>query len=243
MIYLVEDVKLGIDLDLQELEQTGNSRMKTLFISCVGSHMWGMQSRESDIDLVIIYIAPTRSILRGERIPPTVRQEIAARGGEVYDTLGWEIGHLIDQLIKGNVNAIWYVSSPLIIKPSPIQEELSLLVKANLCRETYQSIKGMAESQIKSEEKPTKRPGKGYRTALRTINFGITLLKEGRICFKPVFHTPEAGEVMERMLQLDEAYAASRLPDLPDEEAFRESLLRLRLKEMAGERKVDKGRC
>ncbi|MCU0638084.1 MAG: nucleotidyltransferase domain-containing protein, partial [Methanothrix sp.] len=101
--------------------------MKTLFISCVGSHMWGMQSEESDIDLVMIYIAPTRAILRAERISPTIRQKIADRGGEIYDTLGWEVGHLINQLIKGNVNAIWYVTSPLLIKPSIIQEELSAL--------------------------------------------------------------------------------------------------------------------
>jgi hypothetical protein len=235
MISSGRSMNLGIDIDLREMEQTNNSRMETLFVSCVGSHMWNMQSPESDIDLVMIYIAPTRSILRGERIPPTVRQEIAARGGEVYDTLGWEIGHLINHLIKGNVNAIWYVSSPLIIKPSHIQEELSFLVQANLCRETYHSIKGMAESQIKSEEKPAKRPGKGYRTALRTINFGITLLKEGRICFAPILHTPGAGEVMEKMLQLEEAYAASSLPDLPDEDVFREFLLRLRLEELTGD--------
>ncbi len=166
--------------------------METLFISCVGSHMWGMQNLESDIDLVMIYIAPTKRILGGERIPPTIRQEIADRGGEVYDTLGWEIGHLINQLIKGNVNAIWYATSPLVIKPSPIQKELSCLVQSNLCRETYRSIKGMAESQIKSEGEAAKKPGKGYRTAMRTINFGITLLSEGRISFAPVLHTPAA---------------------------------------------------
>jgi predicted nucleotidyltransferase len=206
--------------------------MKTLFISCVGSHMWGMQSSESDIDLVMIYIAPTRAILRGERISPTVRQQITARGGEIYDTLGWEIGHLINQLIKGNVNAIWYVTSPLVIKPSIIQEELSSLVQANLCRETYRSIRGMAESQIKSEEKP-KVAGKGYRTALRTLNFGIKLLSEGRICFAPAFGTPGAEVVMEKMRQLEEAYEASPLPDRPDEDAFRELLLRLRMEDMA----------
>ncbi|OPY50046.1 MAG: hypothetical protein A4E49_02894 [Methanosaeta sp. PtaU1.Bin112] len=72
----------------------------------------GMNTLESDIDLVIIYIAPTLSLLRGERILPTVRQRIAAHRGEIYDTLGWEIGHLINQLIKGNVNAIWYAMSP-----------------------------------------------------------------------------------------------------------------------------------
>jgi hypothetical protein len=219
-------------VDLQELAEISNNRMKILFISCVGSHMWGMQSEESDIDLVMIYIAPTRAILRGERISPTVRQQITARGGEIYDTLGWEIGHLINQLIKGNVNAIWYVTSPLVIKPSIIQEELSALVQDNLCRQTYHSIKGMAESQIKSEEKP-RIVGKGYRTALRTINFGIKLLNQGKICFSPVLHTPGAEEVMEKMGQLQEAYEASLLPDLPDEDAFREFLLRLRLEKMA----------
>ncbi|MCX6678626.1 MAG: nucleotidyltransferase domain-containing protein [Methanothrix sp.] len=219
-------------VDLRELAEIANNRMKTLFISCVGSHMWGMQSPESDIDLVMIYIAPTRAILRGERISPTLRQLITARGGEIYDTLGWEIGHLINQLIKGNVNAIWYATSPLVIKPSIIQEELSALVQANLCRQTYHSIKGMAESQIKSEEKPG-IAGKGYRTALRTMDFGIALLTEGRICFAPVMHAPGAEEVMEKMGRLEEAYEASRLPDGPDEDAFREFLLRLRMEEMA----------
>ena len=207
--------------------------MKILYISCVGSHMWRMESKESDIDLVMIYIASTRSLLRGERISPTVSQKITARGGEIYDTLGWEIGHLINQLIKGNVNAIWYVTSPLVIKPSSVREELSVLVQINLCRQTYHSIKGMAESQIKSEEKPN-TPGKGYRTALRTINFGIKLLTEGRIYFAPVSGTPTAEEVTIKMRQLDEAYKTSRLPELPDEDAFREFLLRLRMEEMTG---------
>ena len=218
-------------VDLHELAEIANNRMKTLFISCVGSHMWGMQNEASDIDLVLIYIAPTGALLRGERISPTVRQQITARGGEIYDTLGWEIGHLINQLIKGNVNAIWYVTSPLVIKPSIIQEELSALVEANLCRDTYHSVKGMAQSQIKSEEKP-KMGGKGFRTALRTINFGIKLLLEGKICFAPALSTPGAEEIMEKMRQLEEAYEASPLPDRPVEDAFREFLLRLRMEEM-----------
>jgi hypothetical protein len=38
---------------------------------------------------------------------------------------------------------------------------------------------------------------------------------------------------MEKMRQLEEAYEASPLPDRPDENAFREFLLRLRMEEMA----------
>lgn len=231
------------NLPISELEAAKMVKckgMKILYISCVGSHMWGMESKESDIDLVMIYIVPTKRILRGEKFPATIRQEMAARGGEIYDTLGWEIGHLIDLLIKGNVNAIWYATSPLVIMPSALQEELSAIVQANLCRESYHSIKGMAESQIKSETGQlklsgaglVKRPGKGYRTALRTINFGIKLLREARISYEPVMHDPALEELKEGMNQLDEAYGQSMLPDLPDEDQFRDFLLRQRLKEM-----------
>ena len=231
------------NLPISELEAAKMVKckgMKILYISCVGSHMWGMESKESDIDLVMIYIVPTKRILRGEKFPATIRQEMAARGGGIYDTLGWEIGHLIDLLIKGNVNAIWYATSPLVIMPSALQEELSAIVQANLCRESYHSIKGMAESQIKSETGQlklsgaglVKRPGKGYRTALRSINFGIELLREARISYEPVMHDPTHEELKEGMNQLDEAYRQSMLPDLPDEDQFRDFLLRQRLKEM-----------
>lgn len=235
------------DLNFRELLEIGEATLgeggrcpageRVLFISSVGSHMWGMNRPESDIDLVVIYAASTRSILRGQKIPATIRQEIALCRTEVYDTLGWEVGHLIDQLIRGNVNAIWYVKSPLVVKPSSYQEELAALVAANLSRSSHHSIRGMAESQIKSEEE-ARRPemaGKGYRTALRTINFGINLLASGRICFDPVLHTPGKDEVMEALARLDEAYEKSSLPDRPDEDAFRDFLFRLRLDILAEE--------
>ena len=185
------------DLPISELKAAKTAKgkgMKILYISCVGSHMWGMESKESDIDLVMIYTVSTRRILRGEKFPAAIRQEMAAKEGG----------------------------------------------KANLCRESYHSIKGMAESQIKSETGQlklsgaglVKRPGKGYRTALRTINFGIELLREARISYEPVMHDPALEELKEGMNQLDEAYRQSMLPDLPDEDQFRDFLLGQRLKEM-----------
>jgi hypothetical protein len=185
------------DLPISELKAAKTAKgkgMKILYISCVGSHMWRMESKESDIDLVMIYTVSTRRILRGEKFPAAIRQEMAAKEGG----------------------------------------------KANLCRESYHSIKGMAESQIKSETGQlklsgaglVKRPGKGYRTALRSINFGIELLREARISYEPVMHDPTPEELKEGMNQLDEAYRQSMLPDLPDEDQFRDFLLGQRLKEM-----------
>jgi hypothetical protein len=211
-------------------------KMRTLFVTCVGSHMWGMESPESDIDLVKIYITPTRFILRGEKIPHTVGQKMTERGGVIYDILAWEVGHLINQLINGNVNAIWNAASPLVLQPSPVQAELKRLIEANLCRVTYHSIKGMVWSLIKSEQTRERIAGKGFKTALRTINFGIALLNDGRLCFEPVHHIPEIEEITEKMRQLSEAYETSLLPDLPNEEAFREFLYKLRLEEMDGKK-------
>lgn len=76
-------------VDLRKLAEIECNRMKTLFISGVGSHMWGMHSRENDIDRVMICIALIRTILRSESISPTIGQQTTARGGEIYDTLGW----------------------------------------------------------------------------------------------------------------------------------------------------------
>jgi len=185
------------DLPISELKAAKTAkgkRMKILYISCVGSHMWRMESKESDIDLAMIYTVSTKRILRGEKFPAAIRQEMAAKEGG----------------------------------------------KANLCRESYHSIKGMAESQIKFETGQLKlsgaglagRPGKGYRTALRSINFGIELLREARISYEPVMHDPTPEELKEGMNQLDEAYRQSMLPDLPDEDQFRDFLLGQRLKEM-----------
>lgn len=203
--------------------------MRTLFITCVGSHMWRMNTGESDVDLAITYIAPTRAILRGESVPPTISQQKSIMNGVVYDTLGWEVGHLINQLLKGNINAIWYVASPIVPKPSPYQEELKSLIESNLCRNTYYSLAGMAESQIKEGQKQNGDGGKGYRTALRTMNFGIELLTRGGLCYKPVRYIPELSEVLEKRQQLLDAYEASSLPDLPDKETFREFLYKLRM--------------
>ncbi len=208
--------------------------MRTLFVTCVGSHMWRMNDEASDVDLSVIYIAPTRSILRGEAISPTVAQQKILRDGIVYDILGWELGHLIKQLLKGNINAIWHSTSPLVPRPSPYQEELKALVKSNLCKSTYHSLAGMAESQITEGERLEGIDGKGYRTALRTTNFGIELLSRGELCYEPINYTPERDEVLEKRQQLLEAYEASHLPDLPDGEAFREFLFKLRIEEMAG---------
>jgi len=46
-----------------------------LFITEVGSRMWGMEEFASDYDWVHIYQVPTRSILEGRKLPVTRPQK------------------------------------------------------------------------------------------------------------------------------------------------------------------------
>ncbi len=211
---------------------SNEKQVRTLFITCVGSHMWRMNAEDSDVDLAITYIAPTRAILRGEPISHTIGQQKSIRNGIVYDTMGWEVGHLINQLLKGNINAIWYATSPIVPQRSVCQEELKYLIENNLCRNTYYSLAGMADIQIKEGQKQNGSGSKGFMTALRTMNFGVELLSRGRLCYSPVRYIPELDEVEERKRRLLDAYKSSHMPDLPDKEVFREFLYKLRMADM-----------
>jgi hypothetical protein len=125
--------------------------------------------------------------------------------------------------------------------PSPYQEELKSLVTGSLCKNTYYSIAGMAESQIAEGQKPKKPGAKGRRTAFRTLNFGIELLSSGRLCYEPVPYVPDLDAVLDKKRQLLEAYEASDLPRLPDDGLFREFLFRVRMDEMSEKICFDEG--
>jgi hypothetical protein len=67
--------------------------------------------------------------------------------GRELDETWLEVGHLVDQLIKENANAIWFIMSPLVVKGHPALRELQVMVRSNLSRATYPSLRGIATSQ------------------------------------------------------------------------------------------------
>ena len=216
--------------------------MQTLFTTCVGSHMWSMDTDQSDIDLFHPYMVPARAVLEGRRYPETLPQKITLRDGREYDEVWWEIGHLIDQLIKGNANAIWFTMSPLVVSDSQELQSLRVLVQNNLSRATYCSLRGIAESHLSDACKRSSCASKGLKTAMRTILFGLEMLNNRRLRFSPALQEFDAGDVQRAMLQLDKAYAESCLPDHPDEEPFRDYLYHLRISDIVSDCQRP-GRC
>ena len=227
-----------------------------LFTSVVGSHMWKMNRPDSDIDLNMVYAVVPEDILAGDNVQRSFQFTVVINE-RTFDVHTYEIGHLIHLLAKGNVNAIWAACSPLkdardagVSMPREIidnhfdgvsglggriQTRLDELVRANLSRESYHSIRGMAHSQLLDAEKHPERALKTLKSCVRTCNFGIKLLTEGELVFDPVKETKQMGSNFHRLFpsrsiqMLDEAYKNSPLPDRPDEKRFRSFLLDVRI--------------
>ena len=119
-----------------------------LFRTIVGSKMWGQHHSESDTDKFECYIFDSRSFLLGDRHDRCVRTE-----GDNEETQSCEIGHIIQELKKGNVNFLWGVMSPkfdlVTTNIDPTFFDLRRVVLNNLSKATTHSIRGFVIHNLK----------------------------------------------------------------------------------------------
>jgi predicted nucleotidyltransferase len=206
-----------------------------IFVTEVGSRMWGMENFASDYDLFNVFQQPSSEYLRTSNFEKTRPAKTYFEDGKEIDSQFMEIGHLIHQLKKGNVNALWAVCSGVVWKDSETLQKLRRIVVANLSKESYYSIKGMAISGLNDAIKraAVRDPAKSLWTCARTLNFGCNLLCDKGICFE----VPEVDSVDESYCKLefdrlDECYKISNLPEKVDPKPFEDFLYRLRKDEI-----------
>lgn len=193
----------------------------------VGSHMWGMEHEKSDIDIFQVYAENTLDILKGVAKSKSYHNQEG-----IMDYAVHEIGHVINHRLKGNVNFMWGIHSPITIKcPRGFLLTLQKISNENLSKNTYHSIRGLALKNMKkyilTKETPPPIRAKNARIILRTINFGIGLLM-GKIRFYPVTANVSPDEIELAIDVLERAYEESNLPETPDEEPFRDYLVWIR---------------
>lgn len=206
----------------------------TLFVTEVGSRMWGMTDISSDHDMFVCYKTPASEYLRNNNFGATLPSQPNVIIGETeFDFQYMEIGHLVNLLCKGNINAIWAVCSPIVHKSSIELEILKETVLATLSQASYDSIRGMAMSEFKDAEKRKKvrSPEKSLKTCLRTLWFGCSMLQGCGLDFSAV---REATEKMcqDEFERLEVCYIESRLPEKPDRARLQDYLYRVRMNEI-----------
>lgn len=202
--------------------------MKIIGETIVGSHIWKMNHKDSDIDIFQIYVEPTKNILDGTAKKKSYFKQIDGADYAIH-----EAEKVVYMLLDGNINFIVGVLSP---EPNKITREfleLKEIVHNNLAKNCFHSIRGMAiHNQMKYEEKG-KMTEKKWNQLIRALDFGIRILSGEGVKFEPV--TSGFKELFEaKLLALSTACRTSSLPEKPDEKPFREWLYNLRIKELNG---------
>ena len=148
--------------------------MRELYTSVVGSHAWGMQRPDSDWDFWAIYQAPSREFLLGRRHEGGHESSGTLYGhGEPWDLSGFEIGHHVNHLMKGNINDVVSVFAPSVhtmggTTPAPCwksmfkepgnqpwaKRELVRILSENPAKNIYNSVNGMTTKNLKKYFKP-----------------------------------------------------------------------------------------
>lgn len=203
--------------------------------------MWGMEEFASDYDLMEIYQEDTKDILRGKRVSTTLPQKgYTDDQGRLIDKQYMEIGHLINLLCKGNINAIWVVTSPIVHQENKWRFILDSIIRENLSRCSYNSIFGMSISQEQdSIKRELVRDGiKSRLTALRTLKFGIELLENNVLNYNVMNKYITRDDISYDELEnerniLSLVYNNSKLPDIVNDELFRELLYNIRMEDLS----------
>lgn len=205
--------------------------MKTISRTMIGSHMWKMNHEDSDEDYFEIYMGDTKKLLMG--IP---EDDSTFMSSEKVDIHKHEVGKVVNQLLKGNINFIVGVTSPLVKYADEESIELRKITINNLSKNCYYSIKGMSKHNyqryfedqhsdtLKTKEAYTKK----CNQIIRYLDFGIDLLTEKELNYKKI-ESGTVSEIKEKIDRLDKAFEESPLPEKVDEKPFRNYLYRIRL--------------
>jgi len=231
---------------------------KLIFISVWGAHYYGFPSRDSDLDLRGVYIAPTEKLL-GTRGKGATPEEPVFRYNqqEILDVELYEVGHFLRLLSNGNGNIAEFVNSIDLVSSS--QDFNSLAKIANEAAMTKKIGNHYLHYAREVLNGSTKEEGvKRDLHAMRAYMTGIMLLEDGRIIgnintlnkrfgYKIVplmlqakqkgerqsaqgYDTQKFGQTIQELdKRLTKAIANSKLPSQPDMNKINSFLVNLRI--------------
>lgn len=201
----------------------------------VGSRAYGLEHSGSDVDRRGCYLPPA-SLHWGL---PGVPEQLETEEEECY----WEIEKFIRLALKANPNVLECLYSPLVEKCGPIAQQLLDSRSIFLSRHVHRTYNSYVLSQFKKLEQDLRNQHtfrwKHVMHLVRLLLSGITVLKEGFLPLRVERHRDQllairegeiAWEEIERWRlklhqELDDAVAASTLPEHPDYRAANELLL------------------
>lgn len=174
--------------------------MKILNMCLSGSHLYGWNAQDSDVDLRGTFLAPTSDILSLF----SYKDVLEFKEGKT-DIVLFEIAKEVGLALKGNCNSLERLNAPQIITTFEF-EELKRIINSSFGKKgVYNSYKGMATSSYKKYISNGKGEVKKFLVIMRALMAGVYTLRSGRIepDIRKLNETFKIGWV-ERLLKLKE---------------------------------------
>jgi uncharacterized protein len=164
-----------------ELGQPAGDRLvleHTIYAAVVGSRAFGLDTDASDTDTRGVYVAPTDFFWSLAKPPTHV-------DGPEPEWFSWEVERFCELALKANPNLLEVLHSPLVVRQTPLGEELIELREAFLSQLAYQTYSGYVLSQFKKLEADFRRDGapkwKHVMHLIRLLLAAHSLLLEAKL--------------------------------------------------------------
>jgi uncharacterized protein len=244
-------------VDREYLAEVARRGPEPIFATISGAHLYGFASPDSDVDLRGAYLLPARAVLGLH--PPAETITIDDQARIDLDWVAHDVRKFARLMTNHNGYVLEQLFSPLVVLSTPAFEELRDLGRGCITRPIARHYQGFARGRRKRIHEPEPTV-KHLLYAYRTLLSGIHLMRTGQvvsnICvLNDVFQLPPVNELVQRKragaesmrLQpseiavhdtaldrlesaLDEAHAASALPETPTaQDALDDFVIRLRL--------------
>ncbi|TXS45663.1 nucleotidyltransferase domain-containing protein [Streptomyces sp. uw30] len=245
----------ALDIDLAPV--VAEQPDPVLFATVSGAHLYGFPSRDSDVDLRGVHLLPAADLV-GLREPDETRSRMWLRDGVEMDLVTHDLRKFVRLMLRRNGYVLEQLLSPLVVHTTDAHRELTELAPGVLTSHHAHHYRGFANTQWRLFEKTGELKPLLY--TFRVLLTGVHLLRSGEVQphlptligqvdapgYLPeliaakaerehgdadVDHTRVAADVERLHGVLDEAQAASVLPDAPSAyDALHAFVVRTRLK-------------
>ncbi|MFF4506127.1 DNA polymerase beta superfamily protein [Streptomyces sp. NPDC001401] len=244
----------ALDLDLTPV--VAEQPDPVLFATVSGAHLYGFPSRDSDVDLRGVHLLPTADLV-GLREPEETRSRMWDRDGVEMDLVTHDLRKFVRLMLRRNGYVLEQLLSPLVVHTTDAHGELAALAPGVVTSHHAHHYRGFATTQWRLFEKTGELKPLLY--TFRVLLTGVHLMRSGEVqahlptllseldapAYLPeliaakaeqehgdagVDHARVAADIERLHGALDEAQAASVLPDAPTVyDALHDFVVRIRL--------------
>ncbi|WP_377270900.1 DNA polymerase beta superfamily protein [Peterkaempfera sp. SMS 1(5)a] len=198
-----------------------------VFVAVSGAHLYGFASADSDVDLRGAHLLPVEELI-GLDTPRDTISRMWLREGVELDMVTHDLAKFARLMLRRNGYVLEQLLSPLVVRTSPVHQELKALAPLVLTRHHAAHYQGFARTQWRLFERTDELKPLLY--TFRALLTGIHLMRSGEVQSHLPSLLDETASAPAFLRELVAAKALaehglrSELPGAPDRDRLRRSM-------------------